>query len=216
MLRFLIAFGFCLLFQSAEVYAQKTLERYENGKKKYQGRMINGTKVGTHTFWFEDGSKKRQEKYNGQGILILVKEWNEAGELIKDENPERGYELVRFQQFSQIQWTDVEGGIAISKVRGELSLVPISGLNKMVVHYATYLPDGIEIDSSFRTEQPITVDLDRLQLIEGFQLGLKFFEQGDNGFIKIPARLAYGTEGTFNVPPNSNLIFQVFVIKRSD
>jgi len=215
---FLIAFGLglVLLLQSVPVHAQKTVERYENGEKKYQGRMTDGAKVGKHTFWFEDGSKKREEKYNSQGILIAVREWNESGELIKDENPEEGYKLVRSHQFMQIRWNEVNGGIAISKVKGELSLEPIPGRNNMIVHYATYLLDGTEIDSSFRTEQPIGVDLSKKQLIDGFQLGLKFFSEGDNGFLRIPAYLAYGREGTSNVPPNSTLIFQVLILKRSD
>lgn len=205
-----------LLLQSGVVLAQRTVERYENGEKKYQGRLTDGVKVGKHTFWFEDGSKMREEKYNEQGILIQLKEWNEEGELVTDENPEEGYELIRSQQFNQIKWTEVNGGIAISKVKGELQLEPIPELDNMILHYATYLLDGTEIDSSFRTEQPIGVNLDKKQLIDGFQRGLKFFEQGDNGFIKIPAHLAYGREGTSNVPPNSTLIFQVIILKRTD
>ena len=95
-----------------------------------------------------------------------------TGELVKDESPEEGYELIRSQQFNQIKWTEVNGGIAIRKVKGELSLEPIQGLNNMILHYATYLLDGTEIDSSFRTEQPIGVNLDKKQLIDGFQRGL--------------------------------------------
>ena len=205
-----------LLLQSGVVLAQRTVERYDNGEKKYQGRLTDGVKVGKHTYWYEDGSKMREEKYNDQGILIQLKEWNEEGELVTDENPEEGYELIRSQQFNQIKWTEVNGGIAISKVKGELYLEPILGLDNMILHYATYLLDGTEIDSSFRTEQPIGVNLDKKQLIDGFQRGLKFFEQGDNGFIKIPAHLAYGREGTSNVPPNSTLIFQVLILKRTD
>lgn len=216
MMRLVLVLGLSLLFQPTVILAQKTLERYENGEKKYQGRTTNGLKVGKHSYWFEDGSKKREEKYDEKGKLILVKEWNEAGELIRDENPEKGLELIRAQQFSEIRWSEVGGGVGINKVKGEISLEPTVGMNNMIVHYATYLPDGTEIDSSFRTEKPIGIDLTRKQLIDGFQLGLTFFQQGDNGFIKVPAYLAYGEDGSTNVPPNSILIFQVYVLKRSE
>ena len=207
-----------LLLQSGVVLAQRTVERYENGEKKYQGRMNDGVKVGKHIFWFKDGSKMREEKYNEQGILIQLKEWNEQGELIKDENPEEGFETMRSLQFTKIKWAEVSGGrgVAISKVKGELHLEPILGSDRLILHYATYLLDGTEIESSFRAKRPIGVELSKNQFIEGFQIGLKFFEQGDNGFIKIPAHLAYGREGTSNVPPNSTLIFQVIILKRTD
>jgi len=216
MMRFLLIVGFSLMLLSTSAFAQKTVERYENGEKKYEGRTKNGLKVGTHTYWFTDGSKKREEKYDAQGKLILIREWNEDGELLSKENPEKVNELLRTQQFNQVQWTEVKGGVSINKVKGELVVEPIPGLNNMIVHYASYLADGTELDSSFRTKLPISIDLNIKKLIDGFQMGLAYFNQGDSGFIKVPAHLAYGVDGTTNVPPNSTLIFQVLVLKRGE
>ncbi|MFC2188336.1 FKBP-type peptidyl-prolyl cis-trans isomerase [Fulvivirgaceae bacterium LMO-SS25] len=216
MMRILLIFGFSLMLLSTTAFAQKTVERYENGEKKYQGRTKDGLKIGTHTYWFEDGSKKREEKYDVQGKLILLREWNQEGELLKKENPEKANELLRVQQFNQVQWTEVNGGVSINKVKGELALEPILGMNNMIIHYASYLEDGTELDSSFRTKSPISIDLNIKRLIDGFQMGLSYFHQGDSGFIKVPAHLAYGVDGTTNVPPNSILIFQVLVLRRSE
>ena len=51
-----------LLLQSGVVLAQRTVERYDNGEKKYQGRLTDGVKVGKHTYWYEDGSKMRRRE----------------------------------------------------------------------------------------------------------------------------------------------------------
>lgn len=213
---FLYTFSICLFltFQTTPLFAQKTVEKYENGEKKYQGRMADGIKIGKHSFWYEDGSKKREEKYNDRGILIQLKEWNEKGELVTDENPEEKFEKIREDQFNSITWIEVKYNIGLSKVKGEIHTEPILEPSDMVLHYATYLENGKEIDSSFRTKKPIGINLKKSDLIDGFQEGLKYFEEGDNGFIKVPARMAYGSEGTNEVPPNAILIFQVYILKR--
>ncbi|MGW8122769.1 FKBP-type peptidyl-prolyl cis-trans isomerase [Roseivirga echinicomitans] len=213
---FLYTLSICLLLslQTTNAFAQRTVEKYENGQKKYQGRMLDGEKVGKHTFWYEDGSKKREEKYNQRGILIELKEWDEEGNTVTDENPEEKLEKIREDQFKAITWIEVKNNLGISKVKGEVFTEPILEPDDVILHYATYLLNGREIDSSFRTKKPIGINLKSSGMIDGFQEGLKYFQEGDNGFIRIPARMAYGSEGTREVPPNATLIFQVYILKR--
>ncbi len=204
--------AFFLVSTSAPVLAQKTVERHENGNKKYQGRVKNGLKVGKHSFWYESGEKQREERYDDRGILILIKEWNEEGKLTKEENPEEGFEKVRSEQFGKFKWLLARDGIGYHKLKGEQVFQPITGRSKMTLHYATYTLSGKEVDNSFRRKVPITVDLIKGNFIRGFLQGLSYFKPGDNGYIRVPAELAYGKQGADNVPPNAILVFQVRIL----
>jgi len=194
-------------------FAQKVTERYENGKKKYQGKTKDGIKVGKHIFWFENGEKQREETYNDKGIHIRLKVWDEAGNLIEDANPEEAFEKLRHEQFKTFKWINGQNGIRYMKLKGRSDLYePLTGRTDMTLHYATYLYSGRELDSSFRRKKPILLNLFRNNFIDGFIKGLGYFEKGDNGYIIVPPYLAYGEEGGRNVPPNSVLVFQVMVL----
>ena len=195
-----------------EAHAQKTVERYENGNKKYQGRMKGGVKVGKHQFWYESGEKQKEERYNEKGILILIREWDKEGNLTKDENPEVAFEKLRSKQFGDMDWFLVRDGLSYHKLKGRQVYKPIAGRTNMLLHYATFTMSGKEIDSSFRRKVPINVNLIKGDFIKGFLRALAYFEPGDNGYIRIPSELAYGREGADNVPPNSVLVFQVMII----
>ena len=193
--------------------AQKTVEHYPSGEKKYQGRMADGKKIGTHTYWYENGQKKKQEKYNENGVLVRLREWNENGELTKDEKPEELMAKMRVEQFAKMNWIELPEGVSFYKIKGNNSPKTSSDLTNYIVHYAIYLEDGSEIESSLYSNTPIPVNLEKHNMIDGFVIGLKHFNEGDNGFIKIPHRLAYGSEGTKNIPAYSTLVFQVIVMK---
>ncbi len=206
----LIAF---IISGTNNVLAQKVTERYENGKKKYQGKTKDGIKVGKHTFWFENGEKQREETYNDKGIHVRLKVWDETGNLIEDANPEEAFEKLRREQFKGFKWINGQNGIRYMKLKGRSDLYePLTGRTDMTLHYATYLYSGRELDSSFRRKKPILLNLFRNNFIDGFIKGLGYFEKGDNGYIIVPPYLAYGEEGGRNVPPNSVLVFQVMVL----
>lgn len=193
--------------------AQKVTERYESGSKKYQGKLKKGVKVGKHTFWFENGEKQKEETYNDRGINIGLKVWDESGELIQDINPEKGLEKLRNEQFKSFDWINGQNGIRYMKMKGRTDLYePLAGRTDISLHYATYLFNGRELDSSFRKKKPILLNLARNNFIEGFVKGLGFFEKGDNGYIIVPSYLAYGEDGARGIPPNAVLVFQVMVI----
>lgn len=213
------AFLFCIalvgttIIGSNNLIAQKVTERYENGNKKYQGKTKDGVKVGKHTYWFENGEKQKEETYNSRGINIGQKVWNETGELIEDINPEKGFEKLRNEQFKSFEWINGQNGIKYMKLKGRTDLYePLKGRTDMSLHYATYLFNGRELDSSFRRKKPVLVNLANNSFIEGFVQGLGFFEKGDNGYIIVPSYLGYGEDGARGIPPNAVLVFQIMVI----
>ena len=79
------------------------------------------------------------------------------------------------------------------------------------VHYEGKLIDGTVFDSSYKRGQTATFRPD--QVIKGWTEALQMMPEGSTWELYIPYDLAYGENGTQNIPPYSTLIFKVEVIK---
>ena len=82
---------------------------------------------------------------------------------------------------------------------------------KVEVHYEGKLIDGTVFDSSYKRGQTAAVRPD--QVIKGWTEALQLMPEGSTWELYIPYDLAYGENGTQNIPPYSTLIFKVEVIK---
>lgn len=82
---------------------------------------------------------------------------------------------------------------------------------KVEVHYEGKLIDGTVFDSSYKRGQTATFRPD--QVIKGWTEALQLMPEGSTWELYIPYNLAYGENGTQNIPPYSTLIFKVEVIK---
>lgn len=86
--------------------------------------------------------------------------------------------------------------------------------SKIKVHYVGRLEDNTEFDSSYKRNQPFQFQIGIRQVILGWETGLLGMKEGGKRTIFIPYELAYGEEGVGKlIPPKSNLIFEVEVIK---
>jgi len=54
---------------------------YQNGKKDYVGEIVNGEKSGIWIWWYENGQKKDQCKYDAGYYIDTVYHWYENGNL---------------------------------------------------------------------------------------------------------------------------------------
>jgi antitoxin component YwqK of YwqJK toxin-antitoxin module len=54
---------------------------YESGKQDYVGQFVNGTKDGVWTWWYENGNKKDQCKYENGFYVDTVYHWFKNGNL---------------------------------------------------------------------------------------------------------------------------------------
>ena len=80
----------------------------------------------------------------------------------------------------------------------------------VTIHYRGMLLDGQVFDSSYERGAPIAASLD--SLIPGWRQGLPGMRVGGKRRLVIPAELAYGSQGTGGIPPNSALVFEVELI----
>jgi FKBP-type peptidyl-prolyl cis-trans isomerase FkpA len=79
------------------------------------------------------------------------------------------------------------------------------------VHYTGWLPNGTQFDTSRDSNQPL--EILRLgvepRLIAGWEEGLVGMKVGGKRRLVIPSKLGYGESGTFDIPPDSVLVFDV-------
>ena len=80
----------------------------------------------------------------------------------------------------------------------------------VVVHYAGWLADGTQFDSSKEKQDPFEFTLGKKEVIPGWEEGLKGMKVGGKRKLTIPPDLGYGTRGAGGViPPNATLLFEV-------
>ncbi len=81
------------------------------------------------------------------------------------------------------------------------------------VDYTGYLPDGTKFDSS-KGRQPIRFQVGKGRVIAGWDKGIMQLNEGSKAILFIPSYLGYGERGAGGViPPNSDLIFEVELVK---
>ncbi len=86
--------------------------------------------------------------------------------------------------------------------------------SKVSVHYIGKLEDNTVFDSSYDRGQLFDFQIGVRQVILGWETGLLGMKEGGKRTIFIPYELAYGEIGAGSlIPPKSNLIFEIEVIK---
>lgn len=80
------------------------------------------------------------------------------------------------------------------------------------VHYAGFLIDGNEFDSSYRRGEPAEFPLNGV--VQGWQEVLPLMREGAKWQVVIPPELAYGARGAGAViGPNATLVFDIELLK---
>ena len=81
---------------------------------------------------------------------------------------------------------------------------------KVTVNYAGFLTNGKKFDSSYDHGTPFQFTLGNSEVIKGWDEGVAGMKVGGRRQLKIPATLAYGSQGVPGaIPPNATLIFDV-------
>jgi len=87
---------------------------------------------------------------------------------------------------------------------------------KYLAYYIGWNPEGKVFDSSFDGESlKAPIDTSQTTLIEGWNKGVIGMKIGGVREIIIPAKLAYGEEGSSeNIPPNTPIKFIVMIVEK--
>jgi len=90
-----------------------------------------------------------------------------------------------------------------------------------LVKYRGYLMEGGKVfdtnmDSSKGHSEPIAVTIGAHGVIAGWEEGLPYLAKGGKAKFFIPPGLGYGPQGSGEIPPNSNLVFDIEVVDVKD
>eukprot|EP00322_Chrysochromulina_rotalis_P019699 CAMPEP_0115854494 /NCGR_PEP_ID=MMETSP0287-20121206/14053_1 /TAXON_ID=412157 /ORGANISM="Chrysochromulina rotalis, Strain UIO044" /LENGTH=188 /DNA_ID=CAMNT_0003308613 /DNA_START=107 /DNA_END=673 /DNA_ORIENTATION=- len=114
-------------------------------------------------------------------------------------------------QRAELQMVTTTSGLIYEETEAGTGVTP-SLDQSVTVHYTgKLLDDGKVFDSSFSRGQPTTFKVN--QVIKGWQEGLQLMKEGGKATLTIPAELAYGPKQMNDIPPNSDLLFEVELIK---
>jgi FKBP-type peptidyl-prolyl cis-trans isomerase FkpA len=107
------------------------------------------------------------------------------------------------------------GGLVIEDTVIGQGAAASAGRN-IVVHYAGWLADGTQFDSSKEKQDPFEFTLGRKEVMDGWEEGLPGMKVGGKRKLTVPPALAYGEEGAGDtIPPNATLTFEVELLSVS-
>lgn len=110
-------------------------------------------------------------------------------------------------------YIDSSGVVIIKHKKVCLKNYPQTGRN-ICVHYKGTVLHGDIFDDSFSRGSPLCFTTLSNQVIEGWDIGLRYFHPGEKGAIVIPSFYGYGDRGNGNdIPPNAILYFEIEVMK---
>lgn len=78
---------------------------------------------------------------------------------------------------------------------------------KVTVHYRGLLLNGVQFDSSYSDDEPVSLSLKTV--IKGWTEGIQLMPAGSVFVFLIPPELAYGERGSRGIPSDATLIFEV-------
>ncbi len=134
---------------------------------------------------------------------------NKAAEDAKEVAAKAAANAIALKEFETA--TSTPSGLKYIVLKEGTGAKPVATSN-VKVHYTGSLLDGKVFDSSVQRGQPIDFGLN--QVIPGWTEGVQLMTEGSKYKFLIPSKLAYGEKGAGGViPPNSDLIFEVELIK---
>ena len=167
------------------------------------------TSLGSAVFALYDAATKKNKPAESQSADIqkqleeLKKQQGEQPdkEAIKKEGALEGTKLAGFTPIEKVDTLQI-----IDTVPGTGAEVKAGGT--VTAHYTGALAkDGTIFQSSKDTGQQFTAPL--TGVIPGWQQGIPGMKVGGTRRLVIPASLAYGDKATGNIPPNSDLVFDI-------
>ncbi|CAB3795229.1 FKBP-type peptidyl-prolyl cis-trans isomerase [Pararobbsia alpina] len=101
-------------------------------------------------------------------------------------------------------------GVTVTQIKEGTGAQPTAS-DTVTVNYRGTLANGTEFDSSYKRGTPASFPLG--QVIPCWTQGLQKMKVGGKATLTCPSATAYGERGVGPIPPNSDLTFEVELLK---
>lgn len=106
-------------------------------------------------------------------------------------------------RMNDLKITDVTVGSGLEVVKGAV----------VICEYSGFLRDGTKFDSSIDRGRPFQFVIGSRRVIQGWDLGVMGMRVGGKRKLEVPAHLGYGERAILNIPPHSDLFFEIEVLE---
>lgn len=103
-----------------------------------------------------------------------------------------------------------DSGLKYTVIREGTGAAPKLG-DTCNVHYNVWLPGWDKLDSSFYNGKPFKVIIGKTGVIAGWMEALAIMREGAHWKVTIPWQLAYGENGRGEIPPKTDLVFEMML-----
>lgn len=182
----------------------------------YYGQMITMNNLGDMNLseilkGMRDAMKGDNEEFDQMFVGMRMNNFMaKRNEALAAANKKAGEEFLAKNATEEGVQTTFKG-LQYMVVRQGNGVFPTSKQDTITVHYeGSTMVDGKfskVFDSSYEREEPATFVLG--QVIEGWQDGLMFCDEGSEVILWIPSEMAYGIHGSRGIAPNETLKFKV-------
>ncbi len=104
---------------------------------------------------------------------------------------------------NELMITDTIKGSGKETIKGAL----------LIVQYEGRLGNGIKFDSSYERGKPFLFVFGTGRVIKGWDQGLVGMKEGGKRILYVPSHLAYGERQIGQIPPHSDLHFEVELLE---
>lgn len=191
--------------------AQKHVDYFDNGQKKYQENKKDGHFIGKRIWWYDNGQKKSEASYDKEGVLVANKQWSKDGKLTLYDNYKEQQREAGKTDLSHIEWKYTDK-IGFDYENEGTENLPSHG-DTIIINYIGYFDNGEQFDNSYNRDQPLEFIIGNNYMLPSFANSVAKFKEGQKGYIKIPPELGYGDKPMGNIPANSTLIYFVEIIE---
>lgn len=151
----------------------------------------------------------------------------EKKQALEAKKAQEGKVLTEYAQKNNLKTTTTSSGLQYAIVKSAVTGRRANKGEVVQVHYTGKLLNGKVFDSSVmevakanniytegRDYAPFSFPLGEGQVIQGWEEGLTYINEGSKVILLIPSYLAYGERGAGGeIPPNSPLVFEVELVK---
>lgn len=174
----------------------------------HEGEMAARVKIGRHVWKDPSGQIQAEVVYDGQGVVMSFRTWDDQGLLIDDVRPDP---KRKRKELPPLHLTFDADGFGYQVIAGRAAKdapSPSKG-ERVSVYYEGYLQDGTVFDSNEGSKKPFRFKFQMGEVVPGFDRAVEMLKVGEEGYFWIPAEQAYGSHVAGEIPPFSDLLFKI-------